>query len=181
MFFNQFRVFFVSRNKMPFLIYYLGFFHFSFTFLTFITCQYLLEEFLTCYRVSSSFFNFAFFIPSHFFFSSFCICFFQSNLTVFLCFKGVEKGCIGNEWVNLDNRSVSGSFVLFIFSFLPRDFIEVFFMMFASCFHVSCRDFVSFSFPSFHLSFSIDSLMFMPVLSLSLFLYICVQISNALL
>ena len=25
----------------------------------------------------------------------------EENLTVFWCFQGVEKGCIGNEWVNL--------------------------------------------------------------------------------
>ena len=24
----------------------------------------------------------------------------EENLTVFWCFQGVEKGCIGNEWVN---------------------------------------------------------------------------------
>ena len=24
----------------------------------------------------------------------------SENLTAFLCFQGVEKGCIGNEWVN---------------------------------------------------------------------------------
>ena len=24
----------------------------------------------------------------------------SENFTVFLCFQGVEKGCIGNEWVN---------------------------------------------------------------------------------
>ena len=28
---------------------------------------------------------------------------FSTHLTVFWCFQGVEKGCIGNKWLNLDS------------------------------------------------------------------------------
>ena len=37
----------------------------------------------------------------------------SGNLTVFLCFQGVENGCIGNEWVNyrsLTHRRIQNPF-----------------------------------------------------------------------
>ena len=47
----------------------------------------------------------------------------SENLTVFWCFQGVEKGCIGNEWVNFlltfeaevtQNKSLNLKFILLI-------------------------------------------------------------------
>ena len=40
----------------------------------------------------------------------------QKTLTVFLCFKGVEKGCIGKEWVKVTEelKFFTGQRVFFI-------------------------------------------------------------------
>ena len=35
------------------------------------------------------------------------------NRKVFWCFQGVEKGCIGNEWVNVDNRKSFPAYSIF--------------------------------------------------------------------
>ena len=139
MFFNQCRFFSSSITKFPLSCCDTST---TMVFRVVITFQYLLESFLTCSRVSSSFSNFVFYLSSNFCFSSFCISFLRYFISFFISLSWLLSISLLSFLFKSDNRSTSASFVVFICSLL-------FFMMFVSWYHILRVDVVSFNFPLF--------------------------------